>query len=168
MRHKSTIACALTIALAAAAAVTGTASNALASETGYGQVQLITAQQIDDPPGACTSADKSPGITFARAPQYPEIALEQGLEGFSIVTFTMGLDGKPSDVKLAGTSNNKLMDQAAVDAVKTARFTPAVQNCAKIAGLYGVPVVFSQATASDWPNLVIGSGMGTSARPYIK
>ncbi len=141
-------------ALAALVAVIGTVSSALAYETGYGPVQLVTAQTIADPPGPCTSADTNAGIARAWAPQYPEIALEEGLEGFSIVTFTMALDGSVSNVKLAGTSGNRLFDQAAVDAVKSSRFSPEMHGCAKIAGTYGIPVVFSQSNnASDWPNL---------------
>ena len=104
-------------ALAPLVAVIGTISSALAYETGYGPVQLVTAQTTDDPPGPCKSDDTAASLTRAMAPQYPEIALQQGLEGFSIVTFTMALDGSVSNVKLAGTSGNRLLDQAAVDAV---------------------------------------------------
>jgi hypothetical protein len=70
---------------------------------------------------------------------------------------------------LAGTSGNRWFDQAAVEAVKSARFAPAVQNCSKIAGLYGIPVVFSQSNAPDWPNIVLGGGAGSGGgRPLIK
>lgn len=156
------------IALATLVAAIGTVSSALAAETGYGPVQLVTAQKLADPPGPCKSADTAAGITHAVAPQYPAIALEQGLEGFSTVTFSMALDGSVSDVKLAGTSGNRLFDQAAIDAVKSSHFAPEMHSCAKIAGIYGVPVVFSQANASDWPNLVFGSGTGTGGRRVIK
>ena len=143
--------------LAALVAVIGTVSSAMAYETGYGPVQLVTAQQIDDPPGACTSADKPAGFAFASSPLYPEIALQMNQEGFSTVTFALALDGSVSNVKLAGTSGNRLLDQAAVDAVKSSRFTLVTQHCAKIAGTYGVHVVFSLSNASDWPNIVIPS-----------
>lgn len=154
--------------LAALVAVIGTVSSALAAETGYGPVQLVTAQQIEDPPGACTSPDKAAGISRAFAPQYPEIALLENQEGFATVTFSLALDGSVSNVKLAGTSGNRLLDQAAVDAVKSSRFTPVTQKCNTIAGIYGVPVVFSLSNASDWPNMVIGSGAGTSSRTVVK
>ncbi|MBV8596666.1 MAG: energy transducer TonB [Candidatus Eremiobacteraeota bacterium] len=154
-------------AVAALVAVIGTVSSALAYETGYGPVQLINATQIDDPPGACTSADKPAGISRAWAPQYPEIALQMNQEGFSTVTFSLALDGSVSNVKLAGTSGNRLLDQAAVDAVKSSRFTPATQKCNTIAGTYGVPVVFSLRNANDWPNMVIGSGGGTAAARQV-
>jgi TonB family protein len=155
--------------LAAFLATIGTVSSALANETSYGPVQLITAQTIDDPPGVCKSEDTNATLSRAASPQYPEIALQQGVEGFSIVTFTMALDGSVSNVKLAGTSGNRLLDQAAVDAVKSSRFAPETHNCSKVAGIYGVPVVFSQKNASDWPNLVIGSGGGTGGgRQVIK
>ena len=130
-------------ALAAVVAIVGTVSGALAAETGFGQVYLAEAQTIDDPPGPCKSADATAGITRAWFPSYPEFALQWGVEGFSTVTFTMALDGSASNVKLAGTSGKRLLDQAAVDAVKNSRFAPEVHNCAKIAGIYSVPVLFS-------------------------
>ncbi len=155
-------------ALAVLVAVIGTVSIALAAETGYGPVQLIKAQTIDDPAGPCRSADTAASIALPRAPQYPEIALEQGVEGFATVTFTMALDGSASNVKLAGTSGNRLLDLAAIDAVKNARFAPEMDNCAKVAGLYGVPVVFSQSNAPDWPIIVVGNGAGTGGRIVVK
>ena len=156
-------------ALAALVAIIGTASSAFAAETGYGPVQLITAQQIDDPAGPCKSEDTPGGITRAMAPRYPQIAFEEGLEGFSTVTFTMALDGSASNVKLAGTSGNRWFDLAAVEAVKSSRFVPATQNCSKIAGLYGVPVVFSLSNAPDWPSLyLVGGGSVGGGRPLIK
>ena len=157
----------MTAALAVLVAVIGTVSIAFAAETGYGSVQLLKAQTIDDPVGPCKSADTAASIALARAPRYPEIALEQRVEGFAIVTFTMALDGGASNVKLAGTSGNRLLDQAATDAVKSARFAPEMDNCAKIAGLYGVPVVFSLSNAPDWPNIVIG-GAGTGGHIVVK
>jgi|GEM_PF-2889355 len=155
-------------ALAVLVTVIGTVSGARAAETGYGSVQLITAQTIDDPAGPCKSADSAASITLARAPLYPTIALGEGVEGFATVTFTMSLDGSASNVKLAGTSGNRWLDQAAIDAVKSSRFAPEMHNCAKIAGLYGVPVVFSQSNAPDWPNIVVGNGAGTGGRIVVK
>ena len=166
--HRNPISHTWIAALAALVAVIGTVSSAMAYETGYGPVQLVNATQIDDPPGACTSADKPAGISRAWAPRYPEIALQENQEGFSTVTFTLALDGSVSNVKLAGTSGNRLLDLAAVDAVKSSRFTPVVQKCSAIAGTYGVPVVFSLSNANDWPNIVIGSGGGTAARQVVK
>ena len=155
-------------ALAVLVAVIGTVSIALAAEAGYGPVQLIKAQTIGDPAGPCKSADTAASIALARAPQYPEIALAEGVEGFATVTFTMALDGSASNVKLAGTSGNRLLDHAAIDAVKSARFAPEMDNCAKIAGLYGVPVVFSQSNAHDWPNIFVGNGARTGGHIVVK
>ena len=49
MHRDRTINHTMIAALAALVAVIGTVSSALAYETGYGPVQLVTAQQIDDP-----------------------------------------------------------------------------------------------------------------------
>src|SRR5271165_2781207 len=106
MHRITTINRTMIAALAALVAVIGTVSSVLAAETGYGPVQLVTVQTIDDPPGPCSSKDTDATITRAMAPQYPEIALQEGLEGYSLVTFSMGLDGSVSNVKLAGTSGN--------------------------------------------------------------
>ena len=146
-------------ALAALVAVTGTIASALAAETGFGPVQLIQAQTIDDPPGACENADRSAGITRDWEPTYPEFALGEGVEGVSTVTFTMALDGAVSNATLANASGNHMLDQAAVEAVRNSRFTPEIHNCAKIAGIYDVPVFFSLSdNEADWQNLLVGSG----------
>ena len=52
-----------------------------------------------------------------------------------------------------------MLDQAAVEAVRNSRFTPEIHNCAKIAGIYDVPVFFSLSdNEADWQNLLVGSG----------
>ena len=150
-----------TIGLVASIAVMlGGASIAAAYQTGYNDLQLIA---LTDPaPASCS--DASATIAQAYFPRYPQIALEMGEEGDSIVTFTMGLDGSASNVKLAGTSGNRLFDRAAVDAVSKTRFNPALQHCSKLAGLYGIHVVFRQSTPEQG-QVFLPSGGGA---PVVK
>lgn len=157
----STIRLGLVGLAATLAAVVGVASSASAIETfqtGYGAVQLVSMLEPSAP--QCASSEKDAIITEAYAPQYPPIAIEMGLEGLSLVNFTMALDGTSSDVKLAGTSGNKLFDRAALDAVRNSRFAPATHNCSKMAGVYNVAVVFARGSASTWPAGFTSSGGG--------
>lgn len=151
--------------IATLAFIAGFASIASAYETGYGPIQLVSVSQTIDPPG-CTASDADATIIKGYAPQYPEINLEQGLEGYSLVTFTMALDGSVSNVALAGTSGNRLFDRAAVDAVKKSHFAPATRHCDKVAGVYGVPVVFAKGQESlGWATTL---QFGGSGRPVIR
>lgn len=156
LRHKVAKARLGTIGVVTTIAVMlGVASIASAYQTGYNDLQLIA---VTDPaPASCS--DASATIAQGYVPRYPQIALEMGKEGDSIVTFTMGLDGSVSNVKLAGTSGNRLFDRAAVDAVSKTRFNPAIQHCSKLAGLYGIHVVFRQSTPDEGQFLVpLGGG----------
>ena len=78
----------------------------------------------------------------------------------------MALDGSVSNVMLAGTSGNRLFDRAAVDAVKNSHFAPATRHCGKVAGVYGVPVIFAKGEDnSGWATIVQFGGGG---RPAIR
>jgi TonB family protein len=133
------------ISIASAAAVSAVASLASGSsayETGFGPVSLAAATQAVDAL-SCSVSNAPARIVLPDWPEYPQIPLEEDVEGFSLVAFTLDLNGNVSDVRLASSSGNVLLDRAAVDAVRQSRFAPAISNCAKIAGSYDMPIVFS-------------------------
>ena len=149
---------------AALATMVAVASSASAYQTGYGAVQLVSVLEASAP--ACTGSDAVATITKAPPPEYPQLLLNEGLEGSSLVTFTMALDGSISNTAIADSSGNRFFDRAAVDAVKKARFAPATQNCSKIAGIYGVEVIFAQGGGPVW-SAISPLGVG-SGRPQVK
>ena len=66
-------------------------------------------------------------------PAYPEISRRKGEEGTVELSFVVLASGKTTDIVLAHSSGFPLLDDAAIQAVRRARFRPATQN--------GVPVM---------------------------
>jgi len=141
---------------AALAAVVGLATTAAAYETGFSQISPLFT--IEAPTPLCAGSEASARISDVHQPQYPEIALGQGIEGSALVVFTMAKDGTIADASIADTSGNRWLDSAAVDAVRKSRFAPAVHNCSKIGGVYGVQVLFAREALSPIGLLMSGPG----------
>jgi len=68
----------------------------------------------------------------AAAPNYPPAAVRSRQEGWVVVSFTVGTDGKPTDVKVADSQPRRIFDRAAIEAVERYQFKPAMKD--------GVPV----------------------------
>lgn len=62
-----------------------------------------------------------------RKPHYPRRAIQKGQEGAVIVELDIDAQGKPSNIKLAKSSNYYLLDQAILKFVKNETFIPAQQ-----------------------------------------
>ena len=57
-------------------------------------------------------------------PEYPNHLVQQNIQGSSVIRFVLNLSGKPMSVRLAESSGNSELDNAAIEAVKKMRFTP--------------------------------------------
>ncbi len=57
-------------------------------------------------------------------PGYPEVALEQGLEGYVIVSFTVTENGAVQDIVIAESDPAGVFDAVALDAARRLRFEP--------------------------------------------
>ena len=127
---------------AAAAAGLATISSAAAYETGFSELRPLYTMQAAD--SHCKTSEEVARMTLVVQPEYPEIALGQGIEGSTLVVFAMSNKGTVSNATIADTSGDIWLDFAALDAVERSHYAPAVHNCAKIAGLYGIEVVFAK------------------------
>ncbi len=76
------------------------------------------------------------------APSYPARALRQGESGTVLVQAHIGVDGVPTSVTVAKGSGSRLLDRAAVDAVRRWRFQPALQDGRPTVGTVNVPIEF--------------------------
>ncbi|THD08629.1 energy transducer TonB [Rhodanobacter lindaniclasticus] len=72
-------------------------------------------------------------LVKAAAPHYPPAAVRSRQEGWVVVSFTVGTDGKPVNVRVVDAQPRRIFDRAAIEAVENYEFKPAVRN--------GVPVV---------------------------
>ena len=77
------------------------------------------------------------------APRYPPQALRRGERGTVMVRVEIGPDGVPGAVSVANSSGSRLLDRAAVDAVRRWRFRPAQANGRPTVGSVLVPISFT-------------------------
>lgn len=76
------------------------------------------------------------------APRYPYLARRRGQEGRVVLRVQVTADGEAAAVQLRQSSGYRLLDKAAVEAVKTWRFVPARRGGLAVAGSVEVPVSF--------------------------
>jgi protein TonB len=101
-----------------------TAQNAGTTQPG-GNASAVTAPA---PVGATSDAV----LVKAAAPHYPPAAVRSRQEGWVVVSFTVGTDGKTGNIKVVDSQPRRVFDRAAMEAVERYEFKPALRN--------GVPV----------------------------
>jgi periplasmic protein TonB len=62
------------------------------------------------------------------APDYPDLAQQEHIEGQVTVDVTIGPDGRVEGVQLVKSSGSKLLDDAALDAARASTFRPPLVN----------------------------------------
>jgi protein TonB len=61
-------------------------------------------------------------------PVYPAQARQQGIEGTVVLKLTVAADGRPTNVTVNRSSGSAALDEAAVEHVRKARFSPALKD----------------------------------------
>jgi protein TonB len=80
----------------------------------------------EDQPIYLTGDVRAPERTTFIKPDYPEVARKARAEGKVILEIVVGRTGEVEQVKLL--KSNPLFDQAAIEAVKKWKYTPALQS----------------------------------------
>lgn len=75
-------------------------------------------------------------------PRYPMIARRRGLEGRVVLRVRVSPAGTPEAVELAESSGVDSLDDAAAEAVRRWRFSPALRDGVAVAALLDIPVRF--------------------------
>lgn len=92
-------------------------------------------------PKAIADRDATP---VARVqPAYPAEAARVKAEGSVTVKVDVGANGMPTNVTLAKRSGERVLDEAALEAVRQWRFQPAIRNGKPVASTVEVPVDFT-------------------------
>lgn len=89
-----------------------------------------------------TEASGYAGYMKNPAPEYPAAALRQGLEGKVILRVRVLANGTPGNVEVKQSSGKRLLDDAAIAAVKGWVFAPAKRGSTPIDGWATVPLEF--------------------------
>lgn len=77
------------------------------------------------------------------SPEYPEAAMDRGLEGKVLMKVHVKPDGKPDTVNVIKSSGHTILDEAAVKTVRQWSFVPAMRGKTPIAGWVTVPIAFN-------------------------
>lgn len=96
------------------------------------------------PSPSATVATSQPQPISSPSPRYPARALRRGESGTVMVSAEIGPDGVPISVEVARSSGSRLLDRAAVDAVRRWRFRPALADGRPTTGKVQVPISFEQ------------------------
>jgi protein TonB len=75
-------------------------------------------------------------------PKYPRIMLRRGIEGTVLVSAQVFDDGRCHHVKLKESSGHRLLDEAALSAVKSWQFVPARKGDMNIVAWVDIPIDF--------------------------
>jgi protein TonB len=102
---------------------------------------------IEDPNAtALKSAESEPVFDAAylnnSAPDYPSTAKLQGIQGKVLLNVLVTAEGNASRVTITSSSGSKLLDSAALDAVKNWKFAPARRSGKAVEANVIVPIEF--------------------------
>lgn len=79
-------------------------------------------------------------------PAYPELALEEGWQGEVLLRVRVSPEGRATTISVHRSSGQRVLDEAAVVAVRGWSFVPARQGDVPLAGWVTVPIVFRLQT----------------------
>jgi TonB family protein len=100
------------------------------------------AQPTAQAKAAMTSAAEPVRGMATPAPAYPKDELAQNITGTTVVSIDLAADGSVTSAVVDRSSQNKHLDDAALEAVKRWKFNPAVKGNKAIASKIRVPVEF--------------------------
>lgn len=77
------------------------------------------------------------------SPKYPRLAKRRGIEGVAMYEILLDANGKQVKQTLIDSSGTKMLDKAALDAIKKWEFSPHIMNGQAIAHRVHIPVRFT-------------------------
>jgi protein TonB len=75
-------------------------------------------------------------------PRYPDLARRAGIEGQTVVKALVDIDGSIIDVQILKSSGNQMLDQAALEAARNWKFSPAKQRDKFVRVYVSIPISF--------------------------
>lgn len=89
-------------------------------------------------------ANPDRGVAYERVrqPLYPPDARARGIEGETVLRVLVGSDGRVLEVSLNRSSGDRRLDRAAETAVRSWRFSPAIQNGQAVTAWVQIPISF--------------------------
>ena len=93
-----------------------------------------------DSPGE--PADAEPFLSSSLNPVYPVLARRAGIEGTVIIEVTVDRNGRPVDYSILPPGSNRILEEAAAEAVMKARYNPGIKGGRTVSGSFRIKVRF--------------------------
>ena len=93
-------------------------------------------------PAANYGASEDTSYRRYRPPRYPPQAVRQRQEGEVVLRVLVGIDGSPAQIEIEKSSRSRLLDRAAMDAVREWKFNPGMRDGKAIQSWVLVPISF--------------------------
>lgn len=93
------------------------------------------------PPDTFIPVEQFPQVVKSVTPEYPQLAQRIGIEGRVMVKLWVDKDGKPHQASVL-KSDAEILNQSAIDAAMTTRFTPAIMNKGPVSVWVVIPYTF--------------------------
>ncbi|MGH7660200.1 MAG: TonB family protein [Vulcanimicrobiaceae bacterium] len=91
---------------------------------------------------SCANPNQVATATQKVVPDMPEIARQMGATGTAQIKVTLDPNGGVTAVTIFKSTNNKALDQAALQAAQQSKYAPEVRNCQPVGGSYLYTVTF--------------------------
>jgi TonB family protein len=92
--------------------------------------------------GAFVPHDREPQAVHIARPVYPDICARAGAEGTAFVQILLNRRGEVVRVQVQRSSGNAALDEAALEAARLSRFTPAMQGDSPVSVWISMPFAF--------------------------
>jgi protein TonB len=102
----------------------------------------VDSSEIMPEPGTYVNHDKLPVLLNSISPVYPSICKSLGIEGRVVLNLLVDKNGQVVKIQVLRSSENQALDEAAIESLKQARFSPARQGDRPVAVWLSYPVVF--------------------------
>jgi protein TonB len=102
-------------------------------------IQAVSGGKTSDP---FIVVDQLPSLFRCEVPNYPQLALEAGLEGTVYVKVLVGEDGRVLSAEVIRSDVLPAMEKAALEAAKKCRFKPARQRTTPVRASVVIPFHF--------------------------
>ena len=125
------------------ASIAGTLALALSSAAGAATVRLVPLS----PPSVGTSVTCKAvpaSVSDASPADLPAIAAEQNITGITAVRINLDAAGRLATSSVLASSGNRWIDQAALRAARSSRYSAEVRDCAPVGGAYAYFVDFTR------------------------
>lgn len=97
---------------------------------------LMTIAQTSTAARACAVRYRDATATAPSAPDYPEMARQQGAQGVVLITVELNADGSVAEVTVYKSSGNSFLDGAALAAAQRSKYRAEIFRCERIPGTY--------------------------------